>query len=204
MKNLLSLSILTWILINGLVNNIGASQKQSPCQKGSDYLPDQVVVKFQPAVGDVESSSLFSSIYQKYQVKRAERLFPNVKYQPTPKRKIVDLSRIYLLQVPEDSDIEIICKELGGMPGVAYAEPYYIFYVDEIPNDPRYMYQHHLPQIKAPEAWDMAKGDSTVVIAMVDNGTDWKHPDLLDNIYTNEAEAKGLPGVDDDKNGKVD
>src|SRR5205814_1985395 len=65
--------------------------------------------------------------------------------------------------------------------------------------------------VNAPAAWDVTTGDSTVVLAIADTGIDWQHPDLggaapFTNgvIWTNWAEANGLPGVDDDQDGYVD
>lgn len=54
------------------------------------------------------------------------------------------------------------------------------------------------------KVWDKFSGNDTLVIAVVDAGFDFKHPDLKGKNWINVAEAKGLPGVDDDKNGFVD
>ena len=47
------------------------------------------------------------------------------------------------------------------------------------------------------------KTGSTVIVAVIDGGTDISHPDLSANIWTNEKEIPGN-GIDDDKNGYVD
>lgn len=44
----------------------------------------------------------------------------------------------------------------------------------------------------------------TVIVAVIDSGFDIDHPDLKDNIWNNEAEINGQPGVDDDNNGYID
>lgn len=44
----------------------------------------------------------------------------------------------------------------------------------------------------------------TVIVAVLDSGVDPNHEDLKDVMWTNEKEAKGKPGVDDDGNGYVD
>ncbi|RMI03587.1 MAG: T9SS C-terminal target domain-containing protein, partial [Calditrichaeota bacterium] len=80
-----------------------------------------------------------------------------------------------------------------------------------------------LPLINAPQVW--AEGDSGqgVLVANIDTGTDWRHPDLANNIWNNlgeDADGDGhtleftgsswtldpgdLNGVDDDGNGYVD
>lgn len=58
--------------------------------------------------------------------------------------------------------------------------------------------------VNALKAWDLTKGSKAVKIAVIDTGVDYNHPDLKDNIWTNEAEANGKPGVDDDGNGFID
>lgn len=58
--------------------------------------------------------------------------------------------------------------------------------------------------IKAETAWISQKGSKDVVVAVVDSGIDYLHPDLKDNLWTNEAEMNGEAGVDDDGNGFVD
>ncbi len=57
--------------------------------------------------------------------------------------------------------------------------------------------------IDAPEAWDIETGSPDVIIAVIDCGIDYAHPDLADNIWINEDEIPDN-GVDDDNNGYVD
>ena len=54
------------------------------------------------------------------------------------------------------------------------------------------------------EAWKTTAGDPAVIVAIMDGGVQWDHPDLAANMWTNEAEMNGTPGVDDDGNGYVD
>lgn len=54
------------------------------------------------------------------------------------------------------------------------------------------------------EAWKVTTGDPDVVVAIIDGGIDYDHPDLAGNMWVNEAEAYGEDGVDDDGNGYVD
>ncbi len=72
------------------------------------------------------------------------------------------------------------------------------------PNDPRYAEQWALPMISLPEAWDVTQGNSSIVVALIDTGVDYLHPDLSHCIWINDAEATGIAGVDDDGNGFVD
>jgi subtilisin family serine protease len=57
--------------------------------------------------------------------------------------------------------------------------------------------------VDAPEAWNYAGTYPRTVIAVIDDGVDWQHQDLLANIWTNPNEVAGN-NIDDDNNGKVD
>ena len=139
--------------------------------------------------------------------------------------KIPDLHNIYLLKVNKDTDVEAICDEYKQDPNVEYAEPNYIAYTAEtFPNDPDFSQQwglHNTSQtggtvdadIDGPEAWDSETGDPDVVIAVVDTGVDWDHPDLADSIWINPGEDINHNGIvdeedfneaDDDGNGFID
>ncbi len=55
------------------------------------------------------------------------------------------------------------------------------------------------------KAWrEIGAGRPEVVVAVIDGGIQYDHPDLAANMWTNEAEMNGTPGVDDDGNGYVD
>jgi hypothetical protein len=58
-------------------------------------------------------------------------------------------------------------------------------------------------RIGAPAAWDVTKGSSEVVIAIIDTGVDYRHQDLSQNIWINADEVPNN-GLDDDGNGYID
>lgn len=58
--------------------------------------------------------------------------------------------------------------------------------------------------VDAESAWEIERGKPTVIVAVMDQLVDAHHPDLVDNMWRNEAEINGVEGVDDDGNGYVD
>jgi subtilisin family serine protease len=103
------------------------------------------------------------------------------------------------------ADTMAAIEALKEQPDVLYAEPNYLLYLDATPNDPRFVSNelYGLLKIGAPTAWNTTTGNSSVVVAVIDEGIDKLHPDLQANIWTNPAEVAGN-GIDDDGNGFID
>lgn len=107
---------------------------------------------------------------------------------------------------------------LAASPWIEYAEPDFVQRKTANPNDTYYNLEwgmHNTGQtiqgqvgiadadIDMAEAWDITTGDANKVIAVIDTGTQWSHPDLDGNIWSNPGEIAGN-GQDDDGNGYVD
>ncbi|MFA6142520.1 MAG: S8 family serine peptidase [Candidatus Omnitrophota bacterium] len=85
--------------------------------------------------------------------------------------------------------------------------------IQSVPSDPYYSSSGSwgqsyddmwgLKKINIENAWKLSTGEGAVV-AVLDSGIDYNHPDINDNIWTNTAELNGLSGVDDDHNGYID
>jgi subtilisin family serine protease len=97
--------------------------------------------------------------------------------------RVPDLSCIYKLTFPPDRSVDSLVDELENSGDVSYAEPNHIFYLERIPNDPRFPEQWNLNQendydINAPEAWDIQVGNTAIKIGIFDTGIDFTHCDL--------------------------
>ncbi|AZZ35271.1 subtilase [Bdellovibrio sp. qaytius] len=111
-------------------------------------------------------------------------------------------------------------KSLNENPMVEIAEPNYIYKISKTPTDPMYSQTWGLGNIgqadpknqvgvagvdiNAEKAWEIQTGTREKIVAIIDTGIDYTHPDLAENMWVNEAEKNGQPGVDDDGNGVVD
>ena len=54
------------------------------------------------------------------------------------------------------------------------------------------------------DAWKYTTGNPEIIVAVVDEGVKYDHPDLAANMWVNQKEYNGVAGVDDDGNGYVD
>jgi subtilisin family serine protease len=101
---------------------------------------------------------------------------------------------------PEDT-----VKAIGALrsqPDVLYAEPNYIWRAAVNPNDTRFLAQQwNMPKIGAPAVWDTQHGSTGVVVAVLDQGIDTNHTDLLANIWTNPLPGAVGGGITGDLHG---
>lgn len=122
------------------------------------------------------------------------------------------------LRRPKTSDPLLAARTLAAIKGVVWAQPNFIREIHRFftPSNPLFPDQQALQNtgqngalpgahVDAIHAWDKTTGNSSVVVAIIDDGVDIAHPGL--HIYTNPGEAgdgKEANGADDDGDGLVD
>ena len=120
----------------------------------------------------------------------------------------VELRGIYQFQTA--ADLGRARAVLLATGAVEYVEPLYIRQPQYQPNDPladstltsRTASQYYLKQIKAYSAWDITRGDSSIVIGITDGGVRLTHIELAPQIKHNYADP--INGIDDDRDGYID
>lgn len=118
------------------------------------------------------------------------------------------------VELAESVSVEEALAAFRADPNVLYAEPNFQVGLTLAPND---AYVGDLwgmnntgqtggtpdADIDAFEAWDIATGTGSTIVAVIDTGVDYTHPDLAANIWVNPGEIPG-DGIDNDSNGYVD
>ena len=101
-----------------------------------------------------------------------------------------NLNSLYKIKLKKHTDISSAIAAYKQNEHIEYAEPNYLSFSSEtIPNDPSFIEQWALDNtgqtngtldadIDGPEAWDITTGSPDIVIAVIDTGVDWDHPDL--------------------------
>ena len=125
------------------------------------------------------------------------------------------LHNIYKLKIADESQLMNAIRDFkADTANVVYAEPNYIISIcndkpigpilteadvqkmqqgktdpsfkdNPIVNDPMYSQQWYIPAVMADQVWTQTKGDATQIIAILDTGVDWLHPDLKNKIWNN-------------------
>lgn len=167
----------------------------------NDFVPGEYVVRLKPNMVMTNNLSMASMLgsYVKTTI---------------PALNIVVVKR------PVFETIDSAVKTLGANSFVEIVEPNYIYHMNKESNDPDFGKLWGLKNvgqkdpkgqvgvagvdIDAVKAWDITTGSDKMVVAVIDTGIDYNHPDLKENLWTNEAELNGQAGVDDDGNGVVD
>ncbi len=121
---------------------------------------------------------------------------------------------VHDLRIPAGQDVLGVVAALRATGLVRFAETNTTGSYVNVPNDPSFGIQWSKlnggqsggtvdADIDADLAWDITGGDPSVVIAILDSGTENTHTDLSANIWNNPGEIPSN-GIDDDSNGFID
>jgi subtilisin family serine protease len=123
------------------------------------------------------------------------------------------LSRIIKVTFNSVINSDSFIESLKNNPDIEYVQPSNIYKIEAAtPNDSLIAEQWALSKINAFAAWDITKGSDTILVAVIDTGIDYLHPDLKNKIYINKGETgldaygkdKRTNGIDDDGDGFID
>jgi len=173
-----------------------------------DYMSRKLIVKLydnQRNVFETKGAGTFKFVYQNMDLE-VEKMFPHKKALVETRNKLnqplVDLSLIYTIDFSENLKMGGVIQQLNKSGLFEYVEPYVIPQLLYTPNDPFLSNQYYIDKIKASDAWNITKGDTNVVIGIVDSGTDITHPDLINSLKYNVYDT--IDGVDNDNDGFTD
>ncbi|MDQ3191711.1 MAG: S8 family peptidase [Bacteroidota bacterium] len=176
-----------------------------------DYLPGKIILKIKPEFkGQAKSRSIEIPVLkeelEQLGVTNISKKFPDQKNLTKSSNdkgdQLVDLSLIYEIDISDAISLEKAINKLYQTGVIEYAEPIYVPKLLYTPNDINISNQYSLELLKAYQGWDISKGDTSVVIGILDTGTDFNHPDLTGNIKYNYNDP--INGIDDDGDGYID
>jgi len=163
-------------------------------------VPGQIIVKFKPGVvglphgmraasvstASVKAASI-NALNSQNKVYRLKQLYAKIL---EIKPEWTDLADYYILEFPTDKRPDDVAASYQQDKNVLNASPNIVFHAyTTTPNDPRYLdgSQWGLTKIKAPQAWDFAKGSTAIKIAVLDTGVNYNHEDLASQVDLTDA-----------------
>lgn len=134
---------------------------------GARGVPDQVLVKFRTGITPS-------------QAQESHRLAGGVEMKRFARTGVT------LVRITSGEPVSAVLARYRTDPRVAYAEPNHIRYLaatpprtpQATPNDPGYPLQWHYATVNLPAAWDVTTGSSLVIVAVIDSGMLFGHPDM--------------------------
>ncbi len=171
-----------------------------------EYAPGEILIRVSGGAAKPTRAGLeaLETLKNRYGLVGETRLFP-----PDPGRgaaaKVAGapaLHRWRRLRLSSTQDPHVIARDYARLELVEYAQPNYLRRPGGYPNDSLFTQQWNLEAM----GWNGAELESAeeVVVAVIDSGLEWDHPDIASQVWVNAVEAEGSTGVDDDGNGYVD
>jgi subtilisin family serine protease len=219
MKKLYLLGLVMVILLFSIIflsKSINSAPAQDEYLHQEEYVANEVLVKFRKDVPNYFIKESIDLVQGKIITYLGEEIVP-VQWRPDVYsfRSFIIDNDLFHIKVPEAIGTERAIYILNQNPNVKYAEKNMILHPFAVyPNDDHFSKQWGLfhrwnafADIKCTWAWNIFKGSSNIVVAVIDTGVDYNHIDLATNIWINPGESgngKETNGVDDDGNGYTD
>jgi len=169
----------------------------------------EIILKVSPQLKNKSPEALANYLLEKYASYGLEAVEAKFPVLSSHSYYAQQLARIYKAKLTSSASLSKVLYQLNQQADIEYAEPLNTQATPQ--NDPYYTNDTHwkkqewyFEKIKMYESWGITKGDSNIVIGVIDVGFQPNHPDLKNQWAENNAEKFGLAGVDDDKNGKID
>ena len=205
---LLFAAVFALVETTALVAQPQAGRGSQPPQvsRGSGHRPDVLLLKLR----ETGTAQQVDGLLRRHGAEGASARAFRGRRNRTP----LAIQRWWRVKLPAGQSAEALARRLARESSVEAVELDQRVTIALTPNDPRFAEQwalHNTGQtggtadadIDAPEAWDITTGTAAAVVAVIDSGVDYTHPDLAANIWTNPGEIPGN-GIDDDGNGYVD
>jgi subtilisin family serine protease len=199
-------------------------------QNNSDTLVDEIIVKFKNVPIELQKKSItirtgipaIDSLNRLYNCISMKQLFSNQEFPGLDKNS--SLAKIYSLRFKVKVPSKLLVSFYLSTGCLEHAEPVKIGNkqgsLAVIPNDQYFSRQWEFvnngtfaykgvvlaklgADMKVTEAWDIKKGDSSIIVAILDSGCRLKHDEFKGRIWQNKNEIQGN-GIDDDYNGYID
>ncbi len=175
-----------------------------PCKlRASTYSEGEILILLKPDFRSASSIEKFRSIAKSYSLKIT---------------KLARLNTLIIKSTNTDLSVHDLKELFKNNPSIKAIEPNYkVHAAATIPNDQYFPLQWALfnygqsvngfqgtadADIDMPEAWDYSQCSDAIVVAVLDTGLDYTHPDIDANVWNNPDEK--LDSVDNDNNGYVD
>ena len=194
---------------------LSGARQEAELASAEEFVPNEVLLKFKEETAKTSVIDVLNSIQAAIITSDGVEIGAAA-WDPraAAKRSFALSPDILHIRVPESIGTLKAIGLLKSIPAVDYAETNSISHIFVDPNDTRFSELWGLKNtgqtggtadadIDAPEAWDIFTGSDDMVVAVIDTGIAYTHPDLQDNIWINEDEIPGN-GIDDDGNGKID